>query len=109
MKKRLAHHAVKTKKWYLRNNAETTHKFWDKLIFNKVKQAFGGDVRVMVTAAAPISMDVIDFLKVVSTSPILEGYGQTESTGASFLTKKKDPLSGHVGGPLVCTEFKVMA
>lgn len=61
----------------------------------------------MVTAAAPISENVIDFLKIVACSPILEGYGQTESTGASFITYKNDPVSGHVGGPAVCTEFKV--
>ena len=44
---------------------------------------------------------------IASCAPILEGYGQTESTGASFLTFKNDPDSGHVGGPCVCTEFKV--
>lgn len=27
-----------------------------------------------------------------------EGYGQTESLGASFLTHRDDPVSGHVGG-----------
>jgi len=29
----------------------------------------------MITAAAPISEEVIDFLKIASCSPILEGYG----------------------------------
>ena len=61
----------------------------------------------MVTAAAPISEDVIEMLKIASCSPILEGYGQTESTGGSFLTYVNDPDSGHVGGPGVSTEFKV--
>ena len=29
----------------------------------------------MITAAAPISTDVIDFLKIAACAPILEGYG----------------------------------
>lgn len=61
----------------------------------------------MITSAAPISEEIIDMLKIVTCSPILEGYGQTESTGASFITRKDDTESGHVGGPCVCTEFKV--
>lgn len=61
----------------------------------------------MITAAAPISSEVIELLKIASCCPILEGYGQTESTGASFVTHRDDPDSGHVGGPCVCTEFKV--
>ena len=40
-----------------------------------MKALFGGKVRVMVTAAAPISREVIDFLKIASCAPILEGYG----------------------------------
>jgi long-chain acyl-CoA synthetase len=34
-------------------------------------------------------------------APLLEGYGQTESTGASFITYAEDPEVGHVGGPVV--------
>jgi len=62
----------------------------------------------MITAAAPIASEVIDFLKIAACCPIIEGYGQTESTGGSFSTKSVDPKSGHVGGPLVNTEFKVI-
>lgn len=68
------------------------------MIFNKVKNNFGGKVnlflikiRVMVTAAAPISLDVLEFMKIACCCPILEGYGQTESTGASFVTRANDP------------------
>ena len=41
----------------------------------------------------------MDFMKVVLSVPILEGYGQTETMGASFCTDTKDGTSGHVGGP----------
>lgn len=62
----------------------------------------------MITASAPISGEILDFLKIVTCCPVLEGYGQTESTGGSFLTHPSDPLSDHVGGPLSHTEFKLV-
>ena len=62
----------------------------------------------MLTGAAPISGQILDFMKIASCCGILEGYGQTESCGASFLTNIYDTESGHVGGPFVNTEFKVI-
>lgn len=53
----------------------------------------------MITGAAPISTEVIDFLKIAFCCPVMEGYGQTESTGGSFVTFKDDPNSGQVGAP----------
>ena len=47
-------------------------------------------------------------MKIISCVPIIEGYGQTESTGASFTTDFFDPLSGHVGGPTACIEYKLV-
>jgi len=34
----------------------------------------------MITASAPIEVDVLDFLKVSVSCPIWEGYGLTESS-----------------------------
>lgn len=39
--------------------------------------------------------------------PFIQGYGQTESTAASFLTDQSDPVSGHVGGVKPSLEFKL--
>ena len=51
---------------------------------------------------------MLDFLKICVGCPIYEGYGQTESTACSFVTAREDPTSGHVGGPLVNLEFKLV-
>ena len=40
----------------------------------------------------------MDFLKVVFSCEMLEGYGMTES-GLATCQKPGDPISGHVGGP----------
>lgn len=60
----------------------------------------GGNVKLMVTGSAPISGEVLDFLKVVFCCNILEGYGMTETSGGSFATMPGDPISGIVGGPM---------
>ena len=59
----------------------------------------GGRVRMMLTGSAPISPEVLDFLKVCFCCPIIEGYGMTETSAGSFTTMMSDPKSGHVGGP----------
>ena len=91
----------------LNATASTTSGCYDKIIFNKVKAVLGGEVRNMVTGSAPIDLEVLAFLKVCFCCPIMEGYGLTETSGASFITSEKDPVAGHVGGPLECIKARL--
>ena len=100
IKATLVNNAVKAKLAGLKNNGKLTHCLWDKIVFKKVKALVGGNVRCMLTGSAPISSDVLDFLKICFCCPIYEGYGMTETSAGSVLTKGEDPLSGHVGGPM---------
>jgi len=61
----------------------------------------------MITGSAPIPPTILDFLKIAFCCPIIEGYGQTESTAASFLTNFNDSQSGYVGGPTSMNDFKL--
>lgn len=76
------------------------HSIYDKIVFKKFKDILGGNVRLMITGSAPISGEVLDFLKICFCSDILEGYGMTETSAASCLMFEHDPDSGIVGGPL---------
>ena len=40
--------------------------------------------------------------------PFLEGYGLTETSGASSTSWIGDPTTGHVGGPLPCVKWRLM-
>lgn len=69
----------------------------------------GGRVKFIVTGSAPLESKVIDFLKIAFSCPLLEAYGQSEGTGLEFGTTIDDNNSaGHVGGPTVVTEFKLV-
>lgn len=106
-KKWLLDKALTSKTANLNAHAVYTSGCYDKLIFNKMKALLGGCVEYMVTGSAPIDLDVLAFLKVCFCCPILEGYGLTETSGASYITDIKDPVSGHVGGPLECVKMRL--
>lgn len=55
----------------------------------------------MISGSAPLLPDVHKFLKIAMCCPLIEGYGQTENTGAGFITDASDPVVRHVGGPVV--------
>lgn len=104
----LAERAINTKLEAFRANGTLTHPVWDRLVFNKFKNALGGNVRLMVTGSAPISGDVLAFLKVCFCCPIIEAYGQTESCAAATMTHGHDNVPGHVGGPIGSSEIKLV-
>lgn len=108
MKKSLATRAVETKLENLVKYGAIQHGIYDSLVFGKMKQALGGRVRIMVTGSAPIETAVQNFLRVAVGVPLLEGYGQTETSAASFIARAEVPTFGHVGAPLGCIEFKVV-
>lgn len=82
MKKKLADRAIRTKLANLAKSAKYTHCLYDRLIFKKFRAVLGGRVRLCGTASAPISKDILDFMKIAFCCPVIEAYGQTELAGA---------------------------
>lgn len=104
----LANKGIKAKLEKLESSGDPTHAVYDKLVFNKFKAAVGGKVRFMLTGSAPISKDVLNFLKIALCAPIYEGYGQTETCAASCITFSEDGEAGHVGGVMPYAEAKLV-
>jgi len=55
-------------------------KLLDALVFNKVKAATGGRLRICLTSAAPISKETQEFIS-ISIAPLISAYGMTETAG----------------------------
>jgi long-chain acyl-CoA synthetase len=107
-KRTLTNWGIAKKMENLTTKAQTTHSVYDRLIFNKFKEVLGGRVRIMITGSAPISKEVLEFLKIAFCCQILEGYGQTECGAPASITWTRDPTSGHVGGPYRCLDIKLV-
>ncbi|KAE9606536.1 putative CDP-diacylglycerol--inositol 3-phosphatidyltransferase, Long-chain-fatty-acid--CoA ligase [Lupinus albus] len=83
--------------------------FFDKLVFDKVKQGLGGKVRLILSGAAPLSTHVEAYLRVVTCSHVLQGYGLTETCAGTFVSLPNElDMLGTVGPPVpnvdVCLE-----
>ncbi len=78
----------------------------NKLVFSKLQQRFGGRMRFFISGSAPLSRDMAEFFHAAGLL-ILEGYGLTESSAASFVNRPEKFKFGAVGLPLPGTELKI--
>lgn len=81
-------------------------KLADKLVFSKIREAFGGRVRYFITGAAPIAYDILEFFWAAGLR-IYEAYGMTESTGISHANRPGLVRLNSVGKPLSCVETRL--
>jgi long-chain acyl-CoA synthetase len=107
IKQKLFETGFEAKKENLRYN-QYTHAIWDNLVFGKIAARLGGRVRLMITGSAPISSEVLNFLRICFSCPVLEGYGQTECGAVASLTSNLEASMGHVGTPVSCNEIKLV-
>ena len=105
---KLMQKAIATKLENLEKTGQVTHTVYDALIFKKMKAVLGGEVRIMLTASAPLNLKVANFFKIAMCCPMMEAYGQTEGTGGQFCMNWRDTASGHVGGVISQNEFKLV-
>jgi len=92
----------------LEKGSVSKNTWWDTLVFRKIQRLFGGRVKICITGAAPISSDVLNFMRCALGVPFSEGYGQTESTAAISISLPGDYFSGSVGTPGLCNEVKLV-
>lgn len=81
-------------------------KIADKLVFSTLKARFGGKVRFFISGAAALNRDIAEFFHAADIL-ILEGYGLTETSAASFVNVPEAFAFGTVGKPLPGTHVKI--
>ncbi|XP_042415348.1 long chain acyl-CoA synthetase 4-like [Zingiber officinale] len=73
----------------------------DRLVFDKVKQGLGGNVRLILSGAAPLATHIEQFLRVVTCAHVVQGYGLTETCAGTFVSLPNDfSMVGTVGPPV---------
>lgn len=82
------------------------YKLAQKLVLNKVKEAFGGRLRFAISGGAPISKEIELFFHACEIL-ILEGYGLTETTAAICVNTPYNYRFGSVGRPVGDTQIRI--
>lgn len=82
------------------------HAVADKLVYAKIREAFGGNLRACISGSAALAPDIGYFFSGAGIH-ILEGYGLTESSAASFVNPGEAYRTGTVGKPLPGTEVRI--
>jgi len=72
------------------------HALFDKLVFHKIRDRFGGRVRFFISGAAALNQEIAEWFHAAGIL-ILEGYGLTESSAGSFVNHPDEYKFGSVG------------
>src|ERR1700688_402936 len=78
-----------------------------RLIFAKVKERFGGNLRALICGSAPLAVDTQYFFMMLGI-PVLQAYGLTESTAICTMDNPQIPIEpGYVGQAITGIDMKV--
>lgn len=75
-------------------------------VFKEIHDNLGGNIRIIVSAAAPIDKKVGNWLEDIGIT-FLQGYGLTETAPIAALTPEYKPMVGSAGKAIVQADIKV--
>ena len=78
----------------------------DKQVLSKVRNLFGGRIKLAVSGAAPINPEILRFFDAAGVL-IVEGWGMTETSTAATIATAEDFKFGTVGRPFPGCEVKI--
>jgi long-chain acyl-CoA synthetase len=81
-------------------------KIAEKLVFSKIKDRMGGRIRFFVSGSAGLNQEVQEWFYDAGLL-VIEGYGLTESSAATFVDDPDNPRFGTVGPPAAGTEVQI--
>ena len=82
------------------------YRFFDRLVFKKLRDRFGGKLRFFICGGAPLDKTINEFMWTIGI-PVFTGYGLTETSPALTLTNLSDVRFDSVGKTLAHTEVKL--
>ena len=98
--------------WQRKNagRASVLDRLWlsiaEKLIFGKIKQRFGRDLRALICGSAPLAPETQQFFQMLGI-PVLQAYGLTETTGICTMDDPREVAEpGYVGAGIPGIEMK---
>jgi len=86
--------------------ARLEYRVADQLVLSKIRDRLGGRIRFLVSGSAPLGVDTAEFLFAIGT-PVLEGYGLTETSPVLTVNSLSEPKLGTVGRVIPNVELKV--
>jgi long-chain acyl-CoA synthetase len=78
----------------------------DKLVLQKVRALFGGRIKLALSGAAPIDVDILTFFQACGVW-VLEGYGMSETSSLNTLNTIAEHEFGTVGRPIPGCEVRI--
>lgn len=82
------------------------HGLFDKLVFSKVRERFGGRVKFFISGSAALNADIAAWFHAAGVL-ILEGYGMTENAAGATVNHPDAYKLGTVGQPFPGTEVRI--
>jgi long-chain acyl-CoA synthetase len=82
------------------------YEFADEKVLSKIRGLFGGNLRLAVSGAAPISPEILRFFDAAGVL-ILEGWGMTETSTAATISTPDDFKVGTIGKPFPGCEIRI--
>ena len=82
------------------------YEFADKKVLAKIRGLFGGQLRLAVSGAAPISPDILRFFDAAGVL-VLEGWGMTETSTAATISTPEDFKIGTIGKPFPGCDVRI--
>jgi long-chain acyl-CoA synthetase len=82
------------------------HGLFDRLVFSKVRDRFGGRVRFFISGSAALNQEIAEWFNAAGIL-ILEGYGMTENAAGATVNHPDDYKIGSVGPALPGSEIRI--
>jgi long-chain acyl-CoA synthetase len=83
------------------------HKLGDRLVYQKVREATGGQLKYVVSGGGSIAEHLEDFYEIVGIE-ILGGYGLTETSPITHVRRPDRNIRGGDGQPFIKTETRIV-